>query len=60
MTLGGKSVLVGMLVVQGPSDFNMLLGCDYVYVMNTMVCTLFRVMYFPHNGIISTSLSYFI
>jgi hypothetical protein len=41
-------------VVQGPLDFNMLLGHDYVYAMNTVVSTLFRVMHFPHNGSIVT------
>jgi hypothetical protein len=28
----------------------MFLGCDYVYAMNAVVSTLFRVMHFPHNG----------
>jgi hypothetical protein len=37
-------------VVQGPLDFNMLLGSDYVYAMNVVVSTLFWVMHFPHNG----------
>jgi hypothetical protein len=32
----------------------MLLGCDYVYAMNVVVSTLFRVMHFPHNGSIVT------
>jgi multisubunit Na+/H+ antiporter MnhF subunit len=52
--LGGKIVLVDMLVVQGPLNFNMLLGCDYLYVMNVVVCMLFHVMHFPHNGRILT------
>jgi hypothetical protein len=30
----------------------MLLRCDYVYAMNVVVSTLFRVIHFPHNGII--------
>jgi hypothetical protein len=37
-------------VVQGPLDFNMLLGHDYVYAMHVVVSTLFWVMHFPHNG----------
>ena len=41
-------------MVQGPLDFNMLLRLDYVYVMNVLVSTLFRVMNFPHNGSIVT------
>jgi hypothetical protein len=49
ITLGGKTVLVDLLVVLGPLDFNMLLGCDFVYAMNTVVSTLFQVMNFPQN-----------
>jgi hypothetical protein len=48
--LGGKIVRVDVIVVQGLLDFNMLLGHDYVYAMNDMVYTLFRVMHFPQNG----------
>jgi hypothetical protein len=32
----------------------MLLGCDYVYAMNVVVSTLFRVIHLPHNGNIVT------
>ena len=42
------------MVVQGPLDFNLLLGHDYVYAMKAIVSTLFRVMYFPHDGNITT------
>jgi hypothetical protein len=52
--LGGKTVLVDLLVVPGPLDFNFLLGHDYVYAMNVVVSMLFRVMHFPHNGSIVT------
>jgi hypothetical protein len=51
---GGKTVLVDVIVVEGPLDFNMPLGRDYVYVMNIVVSTLFWVMHFPHNGSIVT------
>jgi hypothetical protein len=54
ISLGGKTVLVDVIVVQGPLDFNMLLGRDYVYAMNVVVSMLFRVMHFPHNGSIVT------
>jgi hypothetical protein len=54
ISLGGKIVLVDVIVVQGPLDFNMLLGHDYVYAMNVVVSTLFWVMHFPHNGSIVT------
>jgi hypothetical protein len=43
-----------MLVVKGPLDFNMILGCDYIYSMKVVVSTLFRVMHFAHNGSIVT------
>ena len=42
------------MVVQGPLDFNLLLGRDYVYAMKAIVSTLFGVMYFPHDGKIVT------
>jgi hypothetical protein len=54
ISLGGRNVLVDVIVVQGPLDFNMLLGCGYVYAMNVVVSTLFWVMNFPHNGSIVT------
>lgn len=54
ITLGGKTVLIDMMVVDSPLDFNMLLGRDYVYAMNAVVSSLFRVMCFPHNGNIVT------
>ena len=38
------------MVVQGPLDFNVLLGRDYVYAMKDVLSTLFRVMHFPHDG----------
>ena len=42
------------MVVQGRLDFNLFLGCDYVYSMKVVVSTLFRVMHFPHDGKIVT------
>ena len=54
ISLGGKTVLVDVIVVQAPLDLNMLLGRDYVYPMNAVVSTLFRVMHFPHSGSIVT------
>jgi hypothetical protein len=41
ISLGGKIVVVDVIVVQGPLDFNILLRCDYVYAMNVLVSTLF-------------------
>jgi hypothetical protein len=54
ITLGGKIFPVDVMVVQGPLEFNLLLGRDYVYNMKVVVSTLFRVMHFPHNGNIVT------
>ena len=50
ITLEGKSVCIDVMVVQGPLDFNLLLGRDYVYAMKFLVPTLFRAMYFPDDG----------
>ena len=54
ISLGGNTILVDVIVVQGPLYFNMLLGHDYVYAMNVVVSMLFKVMHFPHNGSIIT------
>ena len=42
------------MVIEDPLDFNMLLGCDYVYAMQAVVSTFFRVMYFNHGEEIVT------
>ena len=47
-------VLGDFMVIEDPLDFNMLLGHDYVYVMQTVLSTLFRVMYFNHGEEIVT------
>jgi hypothetical protein len=52
--LGGKIVFIDVMVVQDPLDFDLLLGRDYVYAMKAIMSTLFRVIYFPHDGIIVT------
>jgi len=49
ITLGGKTIYIDMMVVQGPLDFNLLLRCDYVYVMGAFVSLPFRVVCFPHK-----------
>jgi hypothetical protein len=54
ISLGGNIAHVDVIVVQGSLDFNMILRHDYVYAMNVVVSTLFRVMHFPHNGSIIT------
>jgi hypothetical protein len=42
------------MVVQDPLDFSLLLGHDYIYAMKAIVSTLFRVIYFPHDGRVVT------
>ena len=54
ITLGGKTVYIDISVTQGASEFNLLLGRDYVYAMGALVSSLFRVVCFPHNGRIVT------
>lgn len=44
ITLDEKTILVNMVWVDGPLDFNMLLGHDCIYVINVVVSTLFRLM----------------
>ena len=43
VTLGGKTILVGFMVIEDPLDFNILLRHDYVYAMQVLVSTLFPV-----------------
>jgi hypothetical protein len=50
ITLGGKTVVIDMLVVPRPLEFKIILGHDYVYAMKDVVSTMFHVMHFPHNG----------
>ena len=50
ITLRGKTVHMNVMVVQGPLDYNLLLGRDYIYCMRAIVSSLFRVMCFPHEG----------
>jgi len=54
ITLGENIILINMMVVDRPLDFNMLLGHDYFYAMNDVVSSLFQVMCFTHKGNIVT------
>ena len=36
ITLGGKIICIDVMVVQGPLDFNLLLGHDYDYAMKAV------------------------
>jgi len=50
ITFRRKTVQMNVMVVQGPLDYNLLLGRDYIYCMEAIVSSLFRVMCFPHEG----------
>ena len=50
ITLRGKTIQMNVMVVQGPLDYNLLTGRDYIYCMGAIVSSLFRVMCFPHEG----------
>lgn len=50
ITLGGKLIYIDVMVVQRPLDFNLLLVRDYVYVMGSLLSSLFRVICFSHEG----------
>ncbi len=52
--LGGKTIFIDVLVVQGPLDFNLFFGRDYIYTMKSIASSLFQVMHFPHDGKIVT------
>ena len=54
VNLGGKTILFDFMVIEDPLDFNMLLGCDYVYSMEVVVSTFFPMMYFNHGEEIVT------
>ena len=41
ITLEERAICIDVMVVQGPLDFNLLLGHDYVYAMKVVVSTLF-------------------
>ena len=50
ITLRRKTVYLNVMVVQGPLDYNLLLGRNYIYSMGAIISSLFRVMCFLHEG----------
>ena len=48
--LGGKVVNIEVEVIDANLDYNLLLGRNWVYEMDVVVSTLFRVICFPHEG----------
>jgi hypothetical protein len=48
--LGGKMVEVDVKVVDAPLDYNLLLGCNWTYVMTAFLSTIFHTLFFPQDG----------
>jgi hypothetical protein len=48
--LGGKTMEVDVEVVDAPLNYNLLLGCNWTYVMTTVMSSIFRTLCFPHEG----------
>ena len=54
ITLARETIYIDLMVVQGLLYFNLLLGRDYVYVMEALVSSIFCVVSFLHDEIIIT------
>ena len=52
--LGGKTVAIEVEVVDAPLDYNLLLGRNWMYSMQAIASSTFRIVCFPHNGKIVT------
>jgi hypothetical protein len=52
--LARKMVLIDIEVIEVPLDYNILLGCRYMYTMKEMASFVFHTMIFPHNGKVVT------
>ena len=52
--LGGKTVAIEVEVVDAPLDYNLLLGRNWMYSMQSVPSSMFRIVCFPHNGKIVT------
>jgi len=50
----GKFVNVEVEIVDANFDYNILLRRNWVYIMDAIVSSLFRILCFPHEGIIIT------
>jgi hypothetical protein len=46
--LGSKTFLINVVAMTSLVDYNILLGCDYIYSMNFLVSSIFQVTLFPH------------
>ena len=48
--LGGKTIVIEVEVVDAPLEYNLLLGTNWMYTMQTISSSLFHVVCFPFNG----------
>ena len=48
--LGGKTIAIEVEAVDTPLDYNLLLGRNWMYNMQDVASSLFRVVCFPFNG----------
>ena len=48
--LGGKTIAIEVKVVDASLDYNLLLGRNWMYSMQVIAYSLFRVVCFPFNG----------
>ena len=52
--LGGNTITIEVEVVDAPLHYNLLLGRNWMYSMQAVASSLFRVVCFPFNGKIVT------
>ena len=52
--LGGKTIAIEVEVVDAPLDYNLLLGRNWMYIMQSIYSSLFQVVCFLFNGKIVT------
>ena len=52
--LRGKILLIDIEVVNSLLDYNLLLGCSYIYAMWVISSTIFQLLMLPHDGKIVT------
>jgi hypothetical protein len=52
--LGGKTILIDIEVIDAQLDYNIFLGCTYMYAMKAVASSVFWTIMFPHNGKIVT------
>ena len=52
--MGGKTIAIEVEVVDAPLDYNVLLGRNWMYSMQVVASSLFRIVCFPLNEKIVT------